>query len=514
MAAAIPNTAVGAADSRRRASPPDSYCAWREAAEERDRLSSAAEWRRREDTGEFDSAEIRSRMEALDAGIDNRDPGELLFLLHEGVHGNIAGVGHPALYEVAEAGTKHLITEYFSAVVRALDAVAAAPDSELSLAEKLAFFQRASISFGRSALMLSGGGGRIYFHHGVVDALLDEGLLPSVLSGSSAGGWVCAQLGARRDDELQGYFAAKRYAFGIASSALATLLNPRKLRNGTALAAARRDVIADLAGDMTFAEAYEHSGRMINISVASPDKFHRGRLLNAITSPDVTLRSACLATSCLPQYSEPEMLEAKDRNGRVVPYLPGQRWIDGGLADDLPMKRLQRLYGVNHFIVSQINPLSAVIPFLRADRKSGKDGPIYQASNIFFGALREGAKFAQRSLWPVNRVLADAWLEYFYRLADQNYAGDVTIEAGFDARSLEHSVFNFVNDAEIADLIMDGRRATWPRIEQIRNATMVSKALGAHLSALEDEAAGSRSMRRSGVSQPAGATSGPGALRS
>ncbi|MDP3674514.1 MAG: DUF3336 domain-containing protein [Novosphingobium sp.] len=495
MSIVSPSEAKRPAAQARQQPPSASYAAWRDAAEQRDRANRLDEWRSLETADEFDAGEVRLRMDALRASNTRDDKGELLFQLNEGVHGNIAGIGNPALYARAEAGTKHLVGEYFAAVVEALDAVAAASEREVPLAEKLDFFQRASLCYGRSALMLSGGGGRVYFHHGVVDALLYQGLLPDVLSGSSAGGWICAQLGARRDDELDGYFASKRYEFGMARSALSTMLNARSMRENPSLAKARREVVAELAGDMTFAEAHEHSGRMINISVASPDRFHRARLLNAITSPNVTLRSACLATSCLPRFSEPEMLEAKDRSGRVVPYLPGQRWIDGALADDLPMKRLQRLYAVNHFVVSQINPLSAVIPFLRADRKSGKDGPIYQASNFFFGALREGAKFAQRSLWPVNRVVADAWLEYFYRVADQNYSGDITIEAGIDRRSFEHSVFNFADDAEIVAMIGEGRRATWPRIEQIRNATLVSKALDAHLVALERQAMGVRDAR-------------------
>lgn len=472
-----------------------SYAEWRAAAAALDATSGAEQWKSRDDDGLYDSKDIRSRLDKLRTGIAGGDSEELLFELNEGIHGNMSGIGNPALYRRALLGTKTLIPEYVAAIVAALDAVATAPEAEISFGEKLDFFERASLCYGRSALMLSGGGGRIYFHHGVVEALLGEGLLPDVMSGSSAGGWLCAQLGARTDTELSGYLAGKRYDFGIDGSFLGSALGANRMRMDGRLEEARRAVIDELVGDVTFAEAHEHTGRMINISVASPDRFHRGRLLNAITSPNVTLRSACHATSCLPQFQAPVMLEAKDRGGRIVPYLPNQRWIDGALADDLPFKRLQRLYAVNHTIVSQINPMSLVTPFLRPDPKSGKDGPLYQSSNLFFGALREGAKFAQRSFWPVNRLAADAWLEYFYRFADQTVSGDVTIEAGFEARSLEHSVFNFADDAEIADLIMAGRRATWPRIEQIRNAIAVSKVLDAHLGRLAQEVFGRRDAR-------------------
>ena len=42
--------------------------------------------------------------------------------------------------------------------------------------------------------------------------------------------------------------------------------------------------------------------------------------------------------------------------GKVQPYLPSRRWIDGSFSQDLPAKRLARLYSVNHFIVSQVMP--------------------------------------------------------------------------------------------------------------------------------------------------------------
>ena len=37
--------------------------------------------------------------------------------------------------------------------------------------------------------------------------------------------------------------------------------------------------------------------------------------------------------------------------------------MDGSISDDLPAKRLGRLYSTNHYIVSMINPI--VLPFLR-----------------------------------------------------------------------------------------------------------------------------------------------------
>lgn len=471
------------------------YDEWSAAALEHDEITGADAWKLDNNSDLFDAADIIRRRDTLAEAIETDDSHDLLFTLNEGIHGNIGGMGNPKLYNFAKVGTKQLISEYVASIIEAIEVVANAPESAVSFGEKLDFFQRASLCYGRSALMLSGGGGRIYFHHGVVDALLSEGLLPDVLSGSSAGGWLCAQLGSRTDEELEGYLESKRYDFGFENSFMQATMGARRMRSSGLLLKARQEVIDELVGDMTFAEAHEHTGRMINISVASPDKHHRARLLNAITSPNVTLRSACRATSCIPRYTDPEMLEAKDHRGRIVAYLPNQRWIDGAYSDDLPMKRLQRLYAVNHFVVSQINPISMVVPFLRSDAKSGRQGYIYRASNLFFNAMNESAKVVRDSRLSPSQSLTDPFLK-FYRLTEQTYWGDITIEAGFDRRTLDHSVFSFSNDQEISEMIMAGRRATWPRVEQIRNAVLISKAINGHLKELEDEAVergGSRS---------------------
>ena len=57
----------------------------------------------------------------------------------------------------------------------------------LNAAEKTEMFVHMRQSYGRSALMLSGGGGLGVYHIGVVKALFEAGLMPRIVSGSSAG---------------------------------------------------------------------------------------------------------------------------------------------------------------------------------------------------------------------------------------------------------------------------------------------------------------------------------------
>ena len=50
-------------------------------------------------------------------------------------------------------------------------------------------------------------------------------------------------------------------------------------------------------GDMTFYEAYDRTGRIINITVSPVNGFEKPRLLNYLTAPNVLLWSAA-ASSC------------------------------------------------------------------------------------------------------------------------------------------------------------------------------------------------------------------------
>src|SRR3546814_17359112 len=61
------------------------------------------------------------------------------------------------------------------------------------------------------------------------------------------------------------------------------------------------------------------------------------------------------------------MLMARDDKGERIPYQPDRRWVDGSVTHDIPTKRLERLYGVNHHIVSQANPIA--LPFATDTRK-------------------------------------------------------------------------------------------------------------------------------------------------
>lgn len=448
------------------------YSEWRATAEVLDERSGAKAWQQTERSSLYDFAEIRRRHDRLELAVDRDDRREILFLLNEGVHGNMGGMGNNALYTRSLVGTKRLVERYIDLLLEGVDRVGNASESEISRVEKIDFLRRANHCYGRSALMLSGGAGLIYFHHGVVEELVDQQLLPSVISGASAGGWICVQLGALDDAELRSrHFETRRYA-SVAARGIREFMGEIESER---MKKYREDLVDGFCPDMTFQEAYEHTGRYINISVAASEAHQKSRLLNAITSPNVTLRSAAMATSAVPGVVEPVQLEAKDGSGKPKAYLPGRKWVDGSMSDDLPARRLSRLFGVNHYIVSLINP--AALPFVR--RPDVRRHEIFQSlDEIRHSLTKETLRLAgsRRNRLPILSR-AGALMEGLYGMVDQQYTGDVNLSLERSEYSWRNILFHYENDERIQSLIRAGRRAVWPNVDLIRNSTRISRKL-------------------------------------
>ncbi len=68
-------------------------------------------------------------------------------------------------------------------------------------------------------------------------------------------------------------------------------------------------------GDITFLEAYQRTGRIINISVTPGSKNEYPTILNYLTAPHVLMWSACLASCAIPLVFESVQLMAKSAHG-------------------------------------------------------------------------------------------------------------------------------------------------------------------------------------------------------
>src|SRR3546814_9307188 len=68
-------------------------------------------------------------------------------------------------------------------------------------------------------------------------------------------------------------------------------------------------------GDLTFAEAFNRTHRIVSITVSPAEAHQQGRLLNYLTAPHVLLRKAVLASCAVPGIFAPVQLE--DEIGRA-----------------------------------------------------------------------------------------------------------------------------------------------------------------------------------------------------
>lgn len=449
------------------------YDEWCTAAQAHDKLSGIEQWKQKDETRRYDFSQIRHRLEELRRHRDQGDDHGLLFLLNEGIHGNMGGMGKADLYQPAKFGTKILIEEYVDEVVSALEHLAQVDEKTISRAQKLDFFHRASRSYGRAALMLSGGGAWGHFHIGVVKTLIEHNLLPNVISGSSAGSLVTAVIGTHTDEQLED----SNHQEILVNEAEKDARWIRKMLPGSRSRINVRDLeemVERLVPDLTFQEALDLTGRNINISVAPADLHQTSRLLNAIASPNVYIRTAVMASCAVPGVYPPVMLQAKNIHGEPQPYLPTRRWVDGSVTDDLPAKRLARLYGVNLYIASLINPIVLLSKDIEDDHA--------RIPWVLRSILHRGATSLAQLGNVVSRTYVRDWPRFnlavnmFNSLLNQKYRADINIYADFRKVNLL-KIMSHVSDRELLELERQGELATWPQLERIRFSSKISLAL-------------------------------------
>lgn len=446
-----------------------SYTEWKEIAQEHDSLSGADAWKHIDRSALYDYELIRNRLHQLQRDRERGDVDALVFHLHEGLHGNLGNLSNRGLYSHALVGTKKLIANYLDEVEAALNYLC---DNDFTqqgfgLLQKRRFFRRMSHTFGQTGLMLSGGAALGLFHIGVCKALWEADLLPNVISGSSAGSIITSVIGSSTNEDMAERLQPENiYLNAFKYIGWTGLLRGRPVLDGDQLEACLEENIPDL----TFEEAYQLTGREINITVSPYDRHQQARLLNWRTSPHVLIRKASLASCAVPGIYPPVTLWAKNIEGEKIPYIPSRKWVDGSVKDDLPIHRLARLYGVNHSIVSQTNP--HVVPFIA---RKGEGRLLASMGNL---ALRNVTMNTRFFLNLAQRQVASNELGLILDKAEsilrQKYVGDINLIPPRQPMNILRVLAN-PTVKDVSNYIQQGERATWPSIEMIRNTTQISR---------------------------------------
>lgn len=469
----------------------EDYSTWHQACLEHDQLSGVEEWKAQDRSEDYDYQLIRTRIQHIKSTRERGDVHKLVFHMHEGLHGSLGNISNPSLYLHSKAGTKHLIEEYLATVCDALNYICDTEFADFSLADKVDFFNKTGRAYGQTALMLSGGAALGLFHIGVCKTLWEEGLLPKVISGSSAGAIIAGVLGTHNDAELKEKLTPESlYLEAFKYVGWRGVLKGTPVLDGDYL----EKCLIENIPDMTFREAYEYTGREINIPVSPYDRHQHGRLLNHKTSPNVLIRKAILASCAIPGVFPPVSLWAKDMDGKQVPYIPGRKFVDGSINDDLPIRRLSRLYGINHSIVSQTNP--HVVPFMSRSQAAKKSGVLPITRTWLRRNIAMNASFALDLFH--NRVHSNdigLIVDKVRSVLMQKYDGDINIIPPRRPMNILRVLTN-PSVEDVRAYIRNGERTTWPRMDMIRNTTLISRTFRdcmhrlnaqstAHLKALE-----------------------------
>ncbi|KAK2608553.1 Lipase 5 [Conoideocrella luteorostrata] len=489
----------------------ETYAQWTAAASELDTLDGNDKWKKDTTTGEYDFLLIQERLRALDAARLNGDIRAMMHLVRTELSRDLGGMNNVDLYRHSYVGTKKLIERYVDSAIQTIDALvsqSAVKHHNIEVKDLLEAMLFSRQSFGRSALLLSGGGTFGMTHIGVLKALFEQQLLPRIISGASAGSIVCAVMCTKTDEEIPGLIAEFPYGdlavFEEEDSNVGVLGHLRRLLTEGSWSNIENltRVMRGLMGDMTFQEAYNRTRRILNICVSTASIYELPRLLNYVTAPNVMIWSAVAASCSLPLvYTSSPLLVKDPVTGEHHPWTPTpQHFIDGSVDNDLPMTRLSEMFNVNHFIVCQVNP--HVVPFLSKDDVLSENNRSQKASTprsddvdwayTLSTLAREEALhrlqfMAELGIFPNLMTKCRAILS-------QKYSGDITILPEIAMNDLPRLLSNPTVDFMLRSCIV-GERATWPRLSRIRDRCAIELALDRAVHSLRTRVVFSESQR-------------------
>ena len=403
---------------------------------------------------------------------------------------NVASTDSHALHSRSLIGTLRSVEELRSVILTACDKLAnytsdVNDNFKWTAKQKKLFFERIRLSYGRSALCLSGGGSLAMYHLGVVKAMLDSDCLPRVISGTSGGSIVAGMLAIKTREELISDIIQPNIAEIYLSEGISffppivdQIKNFIKTRFLVSSAGFER-TCRRYFGTYTFGEGFRRTKRIVNISVTlsgSSEKI----LLNHVTSPNVYIWSAVAASCALPGIMAPVPLITKGINeetGEKEDFeflMQGQAACDGSILADIPRKRMSELFGVTNFIVSQVNP--HVAPFLRSE--DGKDTtagghkhPLSSLEAMVHSDVRQRCQLLSKlGLFP--RIYGQR-IDPIFR---QKYLGKVTIVPRFGISDSFKAIQNPTPE-HMRVYLLNGARATWPKISFIKHLTCIEKKI-------------------------------------
>lgn len=466
------------------------YEEWVERATALDEFLNLDKWLQNPRFSYYDLATVRLTMRRLKAARTAGDHGQLALILQGCVRKNFAGIENRQLYLHRYYGTKDLVGAYIEEVTISLDTVATL--ETLSFATRRRFFRTVLKNYGKLALCLSGGACFAYTHFGVVKALLDNGLLPSIISGTSGGGLVALLACTRTDEELKKLLVPELAQKITACEEPWWVWVPRFWRTGARFDSIdwARKLAFFTGGSTTFSDAYKRTGRILNISTIPADPHSPVILCNNVTLPHCVIWLSLLASSAVPGILNPVVLMMKNpETGVVEPFSFGNKWRDGSLRTDIPVDALNTYYNVTFSVVSQVNPHISLF-FFAAKGTVGRPVavPRRKTHRGRFASLRGG--FVATALEHLYKLEIKKWLQMvktldllpnfleqdWLNIWLQNFLGSVTV---WPRNRLADFLYILLDPTQeqLRQLILKGERCMYPRLLFIKHRQAIERAV-------------------------------------
>lgn len=485
-----------------------SYDEWSYAGLRLDELTDKTKWKQKVESNLYDYKLIRELTTKLREKRLAEDYSELLYTIRTSWVRNLGNMGNVNLYRHSHVGTKFLTDQYLNESRLAIDALL--HQSDLDDGYVLGILQQTRRNIGRTALVLSGGGTFGLFHIGVLSTLFELDLLPRVISGSSAGAIVASILSVHHKDEIPELLErVLDTEFNIfkddkqkSESENYLIKISRFLKNGTWFDNKHLvNTMVSFLGDLTFREAYNRTGKILNITVSPASLFEQPRLLNNLTAPNVLIWSAVCASCSLPGIFPSSPLYEKDPQTGEKREWSGSasvKFVDGSVDNDLPISRLSEMFNIDHIIACQVNV--HVFPFLKlslscvgGDIEDEFSARLKQnLTNVYNFMANEAIHLLELAC---ELGIAKNALTKMRSVLSQQYSGDITILPDMKMLfRLDELLANPSKEFLLRETT-NGARATWPKVSIIKNHCGQEFALDKAITYLKGRIIGSSSIK-------------------
>lgn len=473
-----------------------SYREWYDTSLKLDELLGNNAWKSDPKSDIYDYDLIYKNLNEMRRARLNHDYKLLLYYIRTKWIRNIGNMGDANLYRHAYVGTKKLIEEYVRECQLSLEYLVTNDEVNLNDRYLLGMLIQTRKNIGRTALVLSGGSTFGIFHIDVLTTLFEANLLPRIISGSSAGSIVASILCCHNNEEtfeLLSTITTKKFnIFDVVDCDTSQIQGSFKkvlyylghwIKYGTIFdIEGLQDTMIGFLGDLTFREAYNRTGKILNITVSPASVHEQTRLLNYLTAPNCLIWSAVCASCSVPGiFPSCSVYEKNPKTNEIHEWNNDEsmKYVDGSVDNDLPITRLLEMFNVDHIIAVQVNP--HVVPILRVSVSNiggqVENDLIYKMkhllNNVYDFVSCEAIHYLQLlNELDVYKNLSNKMIS----ILSQNYSGDITIIP-------EYKMSDFVNlfenpDTEfMLDFICRGAKVSWPKVSIIHNHCSVEFAL-------------------------------------